>query len=70
MAAKRLGYDFTLEEDAARVEVRRRRPSLRGQFADLALTAAIERSLESRAVMSQINLGEPLATVPGSGAAG
>jgi hypothetical protein len=37
MAAKRLGYDFTLEEDAARVEVRRRRPSLRGQFADLAL---------------------------------
>jgi AbrB family looped-hinge helix DNA binding protein len=34
--------DFTLEEDAVRVEPRRGRPSLRGQFAGLGLTAALE----------------------------
>jgi len=34
--------DFSLEDDAVRVEPRRERPSLRGQFAGLALTAALE----------------------------
>jgi bifunctional DNA-binding transcriptional regulator/antitoxin component of YhaV-PrlF toxin-antitoxin module len=34
--------DFTLEDGSVRVEPRRERPSLRGQFAGLALTAALE----------------------------
>jgi len=34
--------DFVLEDDAVRVELRRGRPSLRGQFAGLGLTAALE----------------------------
>jgi AbrB family looped-hinge helix DNA binding protein len=34
--------DFTLEGDAVRVELRRGRSSLRGQFAGLGLTAALE----------------------------
>jgi AbrB family looped-hinge helix DNA binding protein len=34
--------DFALEDDAVRVELRRGRPSLRGQFAGLGLTAALE----------------------------
>ena len=34
--------DFSLEDDAVRVEPRRGRPSLRGQFAGLALIAALE----------------------------
>ena len=34
--------DFTLEDDAVRVEPRRERPSLRGQFAGLGLTAMLE----------------------------
>jgi AbrB family looped-hinge helix DNA binding protein len=34
--------DFTLEDDAVRVELRRGRPSLRGQFAGLGLTAALQ----------------------------
>jgi AbrB family looped-hinge helix DNA binding protein len=34
--------DFTLESDAVRVEPRRGRPNLRGQFAGLGLTAALE----------------------------
>jgi bifunctional DNA-binding transcriptional regulator/antitoxin component of YhaV-PrlF toxin-antitoxin module len=34
--------DVTLEGDAVRVELRRGRPSLRGQFAGLGLTAALE----------------------------
>lgn len=34
--------DFSLVEDAVRVEPRRERPSLRGQFAGLGLTAALE----------------------------
>ncbi len=39
--------DFTLEEDSVRIEPRQGRPSLRGQFAGLALTAALEE--DSRA---------------------
>jgi AbrB family looped-hinge helix DNA binding protein len=34
--------DFSLEDGAVRVELRRGRPSLRGQFAGLGLTAALE----------------------------
>jgi AbrB family looped-hinge helix DNA binding protein len=34
--------DFVLEDDAVRVQLRRGRPSLRGQFAGLGLTAALE----------------------------
>jgi AbrB family looped-hinge helix DNA binding protein len=34
--------DFTLEDRAVRVELRRDRRSLRGQFAGLGLTAALE----------------------------
>ena len=34
--------DFSLEDDAVRVEPRRGRASLRGQFAGLGLTAALE----------------------------
>ena len=34
--------DVTIEENAVRVAPRRRRPSRRGQFAGLALTAALE----------------------------
>ena len=34
--------DFVLEDDAVRVELSRARPSLRGQFAGLGLTAALE----------------------------
>jgi AbrB family looped-hinge helix DNA binding protein len=34
--------DFTLEDNGVRVELRRGRPSLRGQFAGLGLTAALE----------------------------
>jgi hypothetical protein len=34
--------DFSLEDDAVRVEPRRGRPSLRGQFAGFALTEVLE----------------------------
>ena len=34
--------DFSLEDGAVRVELRRGRPSFRGQFAGLGLTAALE----------------------------
>lgn len=34
--------DFTLENDAVRVQLRRGRQSPRGQFAGLGLTAALE----------------------------
>jgi AbrB family looped-hinge helix DNA binding protein len=34
--------DFTLEDDSVRVEPKRGRPSFRGQFAGLGLTAALE----------------------------
>jgi len=39
---RRSEVDFTLEEDAVPVEPRRGRPTLRGEFAGLALTAALE----------------------------
>jgi AbrB family looped-hinge helix DNA binding protein len=34
--------DFTLDDDSVKVELSRGRPSLRGQFAGLGLTAALE----------------------------
>jgi bifunctional DNA-binding transcriptional regulator/antitoxin component of YhaV-PrlF toxin-antitoxin module len=34
--------DFTLEDDEVRVQLRRGQQSLRGQFAGLGLTAALE----------------------------
>jgi AbrB family looped-hinge helix DNA binding protein len=39
--------DFTLEDEAVRVVLRRGQPSLRGQFAGLGLTAALEADRRS-----------------------